>query len=175
MNKAYRDHAAGEKRKTEAEKIVDSSQCPMEKDNEEGMVFDIKKDPYNHMMKMVFCRWKPFILRAMDFDEGNLTHFSRFTKQLPITQKVLSENLRQLEEDGLISRTVLATVPPQVEYRLTERGRKLVPLLDEVYKWGWEDMRKKGLPIDALGEMWHGFREKDEELMEHPYKKTHTK
>lgn len=138
----------------------------------EEPVFDIRQDPYNHMMRVVFCRWKPFILHAMDFDDGNLTHFSRFVKQLPISQKVLSENLRQLEADGFIYRTVLPMTPPQVEYRLTESGKKLVSLLDEVYRFGWEDMKAKGLPIDALGEMWHGFREPDDELMNHPYKKT---
>ena len=90
--------------------------CPdAAEDAKDGLIFDIQQDPYNYVMRVVFCRWKPFILRAMDFDEGKLTHFSRFTKQLPITQKVLSENLRQLEADGLIYRTVLPTTPPQVE------------------------------------------------------------
>ena len=106
---------------------------------QKNMVFDIAKDPYNYVMRVVFCRWKPFILRAMDFDEGKLTHFSRFTKQLPITQKVLSQNLRQLEEDGLIYRTVVPVTPPQVEYRLTDVGKSLVPLLDQVYQWGWKE------------------------------------
>lgn len=137
----------------------------------EGLVFDIDKDPYNYVMRVVFCRWKPFILRAMHSDEGELTQFSRFMKQLPITQKVLSQNLRALEEDGLIYRTVLPTKPPQVEYRLTESGKALIPLLNQVYDWGWHEMKRKDMPIDALGEMWHGFRERDEEFMEHPYKK----
>ena len=141
----------------------------------EGLLFDIRQDPYNYVMRVVFCRWKPFILRAMDFDEGNRTHFSRFTKQLPITQKVLSQNLRQLEEDGLIYRTVVPVTPPQVEYRLTETGKSLIPLLDQVYKWGWNEMRRRELPIDALGEMWHGFREPDEAVMNHPYKRTYDK
>ena len=45
----------------------------------------------------------------------------------------------------------------------------MIPLLDMVYKLGWEDMKEKGIPIDALGEMWHGYRERDEEFMYHPY------
>lgn len=143
--------------------------------SEGELVFDIQQDPYNYVRQAVFGRWKPFILRAMDFDEDNLTHFSRFTKQLPITQKVLSQNLRQLEADGLIYRTVLPTMPPQVEYRLTESGRSLIPLLDAFYKWGWQEMKRREMPIDALGEMWHGMREPDEELMSHPYKKTYDK
>lgn len=153
----------------------ESQLCPRGEAPEEELIFDISQDPYNHMMRVVFCRWKPFILRAMDFDEGKLTHFSRFTKQLPITQKVLSQNLRQLEEDGLVYRTVIPVTPPQVEYRLTEAGKNLIPLLDQVYKWGWEDMKRKGLKIDALGEMWHGFRAPDEELMRHPYKRSYNK
>ena len=41
-------------------------------------VFNIRQDPYNHMMRVIFCRWKPFILHAIDFDDGKLTQFSRF-------------------------------------------------------------------------------------------------
>ena len=137
------------------------------------LIFDIHQDPYNYVMRTVFCRWKPFILRAMDSD--GYTNFARFTKQIPISEKVLSQNLKQLEKDGLVYRTVIPTIPPQVEYRLTERGKSLMPLLDAVYEWGWERMREEGLPIDALGEMWHGFRERDPDLMEAPYKTTHRK
>lgn len=139
--------------------------------DDNGFEFDIQKDPYNYVMKTLFGRWKPFILRAIYFDIDNITHFSRFTKQLPITQKVLAENLRELERDGLISRTVVPATPPQVEYRLTDRGRSVMPLLDAVYDWGWREMKAESRPIDALGEMWHGYRKRDEEMMKHPYKK----
>lgn len=134
--------------------------------------FDISSDPYNHMMRLVFCRWKPFILRAIGFDGDEPTYFSRMHKQLPITQKVLSQNLKDLQEDGLISRNVLPEIPPRVEYCLTQRGKRLIPLLDMIYDWAWNDMKDKGLEIDALGEMWHGYRDKNEELMEHPYGKS---
>lgn len=117
----------------------------MEQEKLKPMELDIQKDPYSYMSRLIFSRWKPFVLRAMEFDDGNLTHFSRFTKQLPISQKVLSENLRELEADGLIYRTVLPVTPPQVEYRLTDLGRSLIPLLDAVYDWGWHDMKRKGL------------------------------
>ena len=142
----------------------------MDRPHPEALEFDIRKDPYNFMSRLIFSRWKPFILRAMDFDEGNLTHFAQFTKQLPISPKVLAQNLREMEGDGLIYRTVLPQTPPQVEYRLTDVGRSLVPLLDAVYDWGWHEMNRRGMPIDALGEMWHGYRERDPELMLHPYK-----
>ena len=135
--------------------------------------FDNAKDPYNHMMRVVFTRWKPFLLRAIYFDE--VGSFSNFSKGLPISQKVLSENLRALESDGLITRTVLPETPPKVEYRLTESGRSLMPLLDAVYDWGWHDMKRKGMPIDSLGEMWHGYRERDLKQMFAPYKKKKSK
>ncbi len=145
-------------------------QAILDAEEESEMVFDIQKDPYNHMMRVVFSRWKPFILRAIAIDNG--TYFSRFFKQLPITQKVLSQNLKDMQEDGLIYRNVLPEVPPRVEYRLTKEGRSIIGLLDMVYDWGWNDMKSKGLPIDALGEMWHGYREKNEKIMYQPYYKT---
>ena len=125
---------------------------------------NIRNDPYSHMLRLVFNRWKPFILRAIYFDADRPTYFSRFYKQLPISQKVLSQNLRDLERDDLVSRNVIPEIPPRVEYRLTDRGKKLMPLLDQVYGWGWNDMTSKNLPIDILGEMWHGYREPDEKL-----------
>lgn len=130
-------------------------------------VFDISKDPFNHMMRIIFRGWKPFILSAIALDGG--THFSRFFKQLPITQKVLSQNLKEMQEDELITRTVLPEVPPRVVYNLTQQGKGLVGLLDMVYDWGWNDMKRKGMPVDILGEMWHGYRNCDPELMDSPF------
>ena len=140
----------------------------MDEKQQNKPVFDISNDPYNYMMRILFCRWKPYILTAMFYDDG-MTHFSKFTKQLPISPKVLAENLRAMEEDGLIYRAVVPEMPPRAEYRLTEAGESLLPLLHQIYDWGWNHMHQKGLPIDALGEMWHGYRERDEERMNHPY------
>ena len=130
--------------------------------------FDIRKDPYNHMMRILFSRWKPFILMAMIFDEGK-TNFTDFVRQMPISRKVLTENLRAMEADGLLYRTVVQDTPPRTEYRLTEVGQSMAPLLRAVYDAGWQDMKRKGLPIDALGEIWHGYRERDARLMYRPY------
>ena len=132
--------------------------------------FDITRDPYNHMARMLFGRWKPFILMAMIFDNGK-TNFADFAAQMPISHKVLSENLKEMEADGLIYRTVIPDTPPRTEYRLTEHGMEFVPLLRAVYDAGWKDMTAKGLPIDALGEMWHGYRERDPERMHRPYRR----
>ncbi len=134
---------------------------------------DIRQDPYFHMNRMVFSRWKPFILHAFKVDKEHteqVMYFSYFLKQLPISSKVLGENLRELEADGLLCREILPDSPPRTIYHLTEDGQKIIQLLDLVYDIGWHDMKKKGLPIDRLGEMWHGYAERDEELMHHPYK-----
>jgi len=156
-------------------RIISGRGIFMTEEHEFEFEFDIRQDPYNHMMKIIFSRWKPFILRAIDFDGDNPTYFSRFFKQLPITQKVLSQNLKAMEQDGLISRNIIPEIPPRVEYKLTDEGKSVIALLDLVYDWGWKDMKRKSMPIDPLGEMWHGYRERDEDIMYHPYKKLNTK
>lgn len=55
-----------------------------------------------------------------------------------ISQKVLTSNLRAMEEQGLVNRKVYAEVPPRVEYTLTETGHSLKPILNSMYKWGDE-------------------------------------
>lgn len=133
--------------------------------------FNIKQDPYNYMLRVLFNRWKPYIIRAISFDQdaGRPTYYSAFFKQLPITQKVLSQNLKELEQDGLIERHVLPE-NLRVEYHLTEYGSTLLPILNAVYDWGWHDMKKKDIPIDPLGEMWHGYRKQDASRMHQPFK-----
>ena len=85
---------------------------------------------------------------------------------------MLAQNLRELEEDGIITRTVYPETPIRVEYHLTPAGKSLCALLDAIYDWGWHQMRECGLDIDPLGEMWHGYREKDERIMYQPYYRT---
>jgi len=63
--------------------------------------------------------------------------FSELPKRIPgITEKMLPMQLRQLEKDGFVSRTVHAEVPPRVEYALTPQGKTLPPLLEKIAAWG---------------------------------------
>lgn len=63
--------------------------------------------------------------------------FKDFIKSIPaISKKVLTDNLRSLEDDGLIEREVFAEVPPRVEYSLSPLGQSLKPILDAMYDWG---------------------------------------
>ena len=61
--------------------------------------------------------------------------------------------------------------PIRVEYHLTPAGKSLCALLDAIYDWGWHQMQERGLDIDPLGEMWHGYRTMDPDIMEAPQKR----
>lgn len=85
-------------------------------------------------MELVGGKWKTIVLWYLRKDKKR---FSELRKLIPgITEKMLSMQLRQLEKDGFVSRTVHAEVPPRVEYALTPHGKTLLPLLEEIAKWG---------------------------------------
>jgi len=86
------------------------------------------------VLQLLEGRWKLIILFHL-FD-GKVQRYSDFEKLIPaISQKMLAQQLRQLEADGMVSRTVYPQVPPKVEYRLTEWGQALCPALDAMLKW----------------------------------------
>ena len=128
------------------------------------------EDPYRFVQRMFVSKWKPFLLTALYFDTDS-TRYGRFSSVLPITDKVLTENLRELEADGLIMRVVYPEVPPRVEYRLTDVGKSTIPLLFSLYDWGWNEMRRRNMQIDRRGQMFHGYLEPDEEIMQMPIEK----
>jgi DNA-binding HxlR family transcriptional regulator len=72
--------------------------------------------------------------------------YSELRKDIPhITDKMLTTQLRELEEDGLVSRTVYPVVPPKVEYALTERGRRAIPVVELIRNYGLELMEEFGV------------------------------
>lgn len=86
------------------------------------------------VLRVLEGRWKLIILFHL-FD-GKVQRYSDFEKLIPeISQKMLAQQLRQLEADGIVSRMVYPQVPPKVEYRLTEWGQALCPALDGLLKW----------------------------------------
>ncbi|RKT22455.1 HxlR family transcriptional regulator [Paraburkholderia sp. RAU2J] len=79
-------------------------------------------------------RWKLVIL--FHLFGGQVRRFSELERLIPgITQKMLAQQLRRLEEDGIVTRTVYHQVPPKVDYRLTDWGQALCPALDAILKW----------------------------------------
>ncbi|MGM9596936.1 MAG: winged helix-turn-helix transcriptional regulator [Eubacteriales bacterium] len=92
--------------------------------------------PVETTLMMIGDKWKVLILR--DLMTGT-KRFGELKKSLGnVSQKVLTAQLRSMEEDGIITRTVYPEVPPRVEYTLTELGRSLKPILDAMYNWGTE-------------------------------------
>ena len=79
-------------------------------------------------------RWKLIIL--FHLFGGKVLRFSQLERAIPaISQKMLIQQLRQMEADGVIRRTIYQQVPPRVEYRLTKWGQALCPALDGLLKW----------------------------------------
>jgi DNA-binding HxlR family transcriptional regulator len=80
-------------------------------------------------------KWKPIILIRLL--TGGMVRFGKLTVQMPdISRKILSQQLKELEEDGLILRHKHLEKPPRVEYELSERGKTLIPVLKAMYDWG---------------------------------------
>lgn len=93
-------------------------------------------------MEYIGGKWKTIVLWYLRKDTRR---FSQLKRQIPdITEKMLSLQLKQLEKDGIINRTVFAEVPPRVEYCLTEEGKTLLPVLEELAKWGRWKSKDKG-------------------------------
>ncbi len=96
--------------------------------------------PVEITMSLIGDKWKVLIIR--DLLTGT-KRFGELKKSLSgITQKVLTNNLRQMESSGLVIRKVYAEVPPKVEYSLSETGWSLKPILDSMVEWG-NDYREK--------------------------------
>ncbi|MBN8420589.1 MAG: helix-turn-helix transcriptional regulator [Verrucomicrobia bacterium] len=85
-------------------------------------------------LRMLEGRWKFLIL--FQLFGGQVKRFSDLERAIPaVTQKMLAQQLRQLEKDGIVHRKVYPVVPPKVEYSLTEWGQSLCPVLDAILKW----------------------------------------
>lgn len=92
--------------------------------------------PVETTLTLISDKWKVLVLR--DLMPGT-KRFGELKKSIgSVSQKVLTAQLRQMEESGLVIRTVYPEVPPRVEYTLTELGYSLKPILDAMWIWGEE-------------------------------------
>ncbi len=107
-------------------------------------MYKLPNCPIETTLTVISDKWKVLILR--DLASGT-KRFGELKKSIPgISQKVLTANLRQMEQSGLVTRKVYAEVPPKVEYSLTELGFSLKPVLNALAVWGMqyiEEMKKK--------------------------------
>jgi DNA-binding HxlR family transcriptional regulator len=97
-------------------------------------------------MDYIGGKWKTVVLWYLRNDKKR---FSELRKLIPnITEKMLSLQLKDLESDGIVKRKVYAEVPPKVEYYLTDFGKTLIPMLEEIAKWGRALAKTRGRMID---------------------------
>lgn len=90
--------------------------------------------PVATIVQLVGNKWKLLIIRNL---LGGTQRFNEMRSTIPgISQKVLTDNLRALEKDGIVHREAYAEVPPRVEYSLTDLGRSLQPVFDAMIEWG---------------------------------------
>lgn len=93
--------------------------------------------PVRNVISRITDKWSLLVLYTLEHQE--VMRFNDLWRQIPdISQKMLTTTLRHLEDDGIVSREVFMEVPPRVEYRLAERGKSLMPLLDSLLTWGIE-------------------------------------
>ncbi len=91
--------------------------------------------PVELALQVIGGKWKPLILYQLA--DGRVLRFSGLRRAIPsITQKMLTQQLRELEADGVVARTVHAEVPPRVEYALTDFGRSVMPVMHQLCAWG---------------------------------------
>ncbi len=104
----------------------------------------VTKCPAEVTIAVIGGRWKVPILYHLS---GGAKRFSELQRALTgVTQKMLTQQLRELERDGIVSRTVYPQVPPKVEYALTPRGRTLRPVVGAMCRWG---VKEGGASCDA--------------------------
>ena len=95
-------------------------------------------EPFNYAISVISGKWKMHILFWLWKEP--VMRYSEIKKALGnITHKILSDKLKELEQDGLIIRTEYPQVPPKVEYSLSDKGWELMPVLHEICKWGHEN------------------------------------
>lgn len=95
---------------------------------------EISKCPVETALDVLAGKWKILILWYLRRDT---LRFNELQKMLPrVTQKMLIQKLRELEDDGIVLRVVYPVVPPKVEYSLTSYGQSLKPILKQMYLWG---------------------------------------
>jgi DNA-binding HxlR family transcriptional regulator len=102
--------------------------------------------PVEYAVTVLSGKWKLRILHVLIKESPK--RFKVLEREVTgITPTMLTSQLRELEADGLVSRQIFATVPPTVEYSLTEFGRTTIPMMDEIKKWGLTHKEKVKLTV----------------------------
>jgi len=102
--------------------------------------FNPNNCPITYCMNFIGGKWKPVIIYLIRKGDNR---YSIFQKKIPdISRQTLTNHLRELELDGVLQRTVFPEIPPRVEYKLTDFGLSLTPILDAMQTWGYLNMEE---------------------------------
>ena len=102
--------------------------------------FNPNNCPVTHCLNKIGGKWKPVVIHLI---RNECNRLSTLQKAIPaISKQMLVNQLRELEADNIITRTVYPEVPPRVEYHISEYGKSLIPVIDVMQEWGLKDLRK---------------------------------
>lgn len=97
--------------------------------------------PVGYCMNIIGGKWKPIIIYMIRTDRNR---YSLLLKNIEeISKQTLTNQLRELETDGVIERIIYAEIPPKVEYKITTYGASLLPIIDSMYHWAKQHMPVK--------------------------------
>lgn len=100
-----------------------------------GKVKNIQDTPFGYTLSVIGGKWKMVIIYLLA--ENEPVRFNDLKRQIgAITYKILSSQLKELEGDGMVERKEYPQIPPKVEYRLTEKAKTLLPILEGLCEWG---------------------------------------
>lgn len=105
---------------------------------------------FHHAVELIGRRWSGAIIRAM---LGGASRFSEVCGTVPgLSDRLLSERLKELEAEGIVTRTVYPETPVRIEYRLTEKGHALAPALDAISGWAEQWIPEEPVVSEAVVE-----------------------
>lgn len=102
--------------------------------SDEKLLKKLKKCPITMTMETIGGKWKPIILSRIKL---KINRFGQLERTISgISKKMLTAQLRELEQSGIIDRVIYAEIPPRVEYFISKKGETLFPILDSMFEWG---------------------------------------
>ena len=109
--------------------------------------YNVSNCPVTATMSLIGGKWKILILYVINNDINRFGKMGMVLKD--ISKQMLTTQLRELENDGIIERKIYPEIPPRVEYFLTDKGKSLLPIIDMMKHWGDEHIFKKRIEVHA--------------------------